>query len=96
MAHLLRYTEWQGATGTWHCNDVEDLANGSGYWWHPARMLGMTPADYLKMVIEDFKPDNIYHNDDCSFVGWSWNEQAKMRKFKNWINAAARRENFML
>lgn len=96
MAHLLRYSEWQSASGNWHCNDVEDLGHGSGYWWHPARMLGMTPAAYVKMVIEDFKPDEIRHSQDCSYVGWSWQSQAQMKKFKNWINAEARKRNFMV
>lgn len=96
MAHLLRYSEWQGADNYWHCNDVEDLRHGSGYWWHPARMLGLTPAAYLKKVIDEFQPDEVHHSDDCSYVGWKWKSQTQMRKFKNWINAEARKHQFYL
>ena len=93
--HLYKMSEWESETG-WHCNDVEDLGNGSGYWWLPARMLGITPAEYLKWVIDNYKPDRIVHSEDCSFVGWSWKVQAKERKFKNDINALARKHNFVI
>ena len=96
MAHLYKLSEWKDNCGYWHCNDIEDLANGSGYWWHPARMLGMTPAAYVGMVTENFKPDLVYHNEDCSFVVWSWKSQAQMRKFKRYINAEARKKNFIV
>lgn len=95
MSHLMKYTEWE-SNGYWHCNDVEDLANGSGYWWHPARMLGLTPAAYLKKVIDEFEPDEVSHSADCSYVGWKWKSQTKMRKFKNWLNAEARKHQFYL
>lgn len=94
--HILKLTEWQSASGYWHCGDVEDLGNGSGFWWLPARMMDLAPAAYLKLVIEKYQPDNINHSDDCSYVGWSWKSQAKMRKFKNDINALARKKNFMI
>lgn len=96
MAHLMRYTEWEGANGYWHCNDIEELGKGSGYWWFPARMLNMSPADYLKWVIDNFHPDKITHSEDCSFVGFGWKSQTQMRKYKNKINALARQHNFII
>jgi len=95
MAHLLRYSEWQGADNYWHCNDVEDLGHGSGYWWHPARMLGLTPAAYVEKIIKEFNPI-VYHNEDCSFVSFSWRKQSDMRRFKNWLNKEARDKNFQI
>ena len=97
--HTLKYSEWStmGHSGEkWHCNDVEDLGNGSGYWWLPARMLSMTPAAYLKWVIDNYKPDEIKYNKDCSLVYWSWNSQIAMRKFKNDINKIARDKKFII
>ena len=96
MAHLLKYDEWQDGCGQWHCNDTTDLGHGSSLWWLPAKMWNMTPAEYLKMVIEKFKPDHIYHSDDYSFVGWNWKNQTQMRVFKNWINAEARKHNYLI
>lgn len=96
MAHLMKYTEWEDNCGYWHCNDVEELGKGSGYWWHPARMMQITPAEYLKWVIDNFHPDKISYSDDCSYVGWRWRSQASMRLFKNRINALARKNNFRI
>ena len=96
MSHLYRQEEWQDLNGYWHSNDVSDLGHGSAYWWLPARMMKKSPAQYLQWVIDNFHPDNIAHSEDCSFVGWCWKNQNDMRKFKNQINALARKENFMI
>ena len=59
-------------------------------------MMKISPAQYIKWVIDNFHPDDITHSEDCSFVGWSWKNQTDMRRFKNQINALARKENFMI
>lgn len=95
MSHLYKLTEWEDSSG-WKCGDLEDLGNSSNLWYHPARMMNMTPAAYLKWVIVNYQPDNIYYSDDCSFVGWSWKDQSKERKFKNDMNALARKYNYYI
>ena len=95
MVHLMHFLEWQGASGVWYCGDTSDLGKGSGYWWLPARMLGITPAAYVEKIIKEFNPI-VYHNEDCSFVSFSWKSQSDMRRFKNWLNAEARSRNFMI
>lgn len=92
---LYKMTEWE-SNENWYCNNVSNLANNSGVWWLPARMMKISPAQYLKWVIDNFHPDTIYHSDDCSFIGWSWKKQSDMRIFKNKVNALARQENFMI
>ena len=82
--------EWQDEVGNWHCGDVSHLAKNSNAWYHGARILGIPPAAFIKKLIEDFKPDDFYHSSDYSFCCWSWKNQSQMRRYKNWINAAAR------
>lgn len=97
MAHLFKMTEWEsGAGGIWYCGDVEDLGNNSGAWWIPARMLGMSLTDYVEMLINTFKVDKISYNRETNVLIYSWKNQAAMRKYKNWINAAARKANFII
>lgn len=95
MSHILKYSEWESESG-WHCNDLEDLAHGSAKWWLPARMMNLTPAAYLEWVIKNYKPDTIKYSDDCSLVYWSWKSQVAMRKFKNDMNAMARKSGYMI
>jgi hypothetical protein len=94
--HLYKASEWQDETKYWHCNDVEELGKGSGVWWHPARMLNMAPSAYVQWVIENYHPDKVTHSDDCAFVGFAWKSQTQMRKFKNYLNAEARKRNFQV
>ena len=89
--------EWQSASGElWYCEHTDSHPKNVQKWVVPARILGITPAEFLQLLIEKFKPDRIMHNADCSFVGWGWKSQSQMRKYKNWINDAARKKNFQI
>jgi len=90
-------SEWQSGAGElWYCGDVEDLGNNSGAWWIPARMLGMKLDDYVEMLVNVFKVDFIKYNIKHNVLIFAWESQSNMRKYKNWINAAARKANFII
>ena len=88
-------TEWESESG-WHCNCTDALSKGSGVWYMPARILSISPADFISLLVEKFKPDHFYYNKETGFCNWSWDSQAKMRLYKNWINAEARKKNFQI
>jgi len=86
--------EWQSESGYWHCGCLEKLGQNSNAWYLPARILNLTPADYIKFMIKEYKPDRIYANKEKCLVFFSWSNQADMRLFKNFINKKAREANF--
>lgn len=100
MAHLLRYEEWE-INGNWYCNDTKELScknSIASLWYAPVRMLGITPSEYVQLLIEKFEVDSISFSDkhwDYGVLTFSWKSQSKMRKFKNFINAEARKRNFI-
>ena len=94
---LYKLSEWQSLSGDWHCNCIDDLKNNSSYWAIPARIMGISPAEFLKWLFsQDFKPDNFYFNKEKCLCFWSWKDQSQMRKYKNRINALARQKNFLV
>ena len=93
---LYKLTEWQDVCGKWHCGCVDDLANGSNMWYLPARILNISPAQYISWVIDNYAPDDIYASKEKCLVFISWTDQNKMRKFKNYINKKAREINFQI
>ena len=93
---LYQMKEWEDINGKWHCNCVDDLGGNAGLWYVPARILGISPAEYIKLVIETYKPDDVYFNKENCLCFWSWTNQVNMRKFKNMINATARKKNFQI
>ena len=95
-AKLLKYVEWQDACGNWLCNDTSDLCSPRSLWWVPARMLGISPADYVKLLIENFHPDRITYNQEANVLIYSWKNINDQRKFKNWLNAQARKHNYII
>jgi len=92
---LWKAEEWK-QNGKWYCNCVSNLGKDSGLWYHPARILGISPAAFLELLITKYKPDNFYYNKKSGFCSWSWSSQKQMRTFKNWINAEARKKNYQI
>ena len=92
---LLKYVEW-GETGAWYCNDTSDLCSVRALWWTPARMLNISPAEYVQLLIERFHPDKIKYSEEHDVLIYSWRKQADMRAFKNWLNAEARKRNYIV
>ena len=96
MAHLYKASEWE-SYGNWFCNDVEEIGTSiAGKWWVPARILGITLTDYVKMLIDDFKVDKISYDKEANVLVFYWKSQAAMRKFKNYINKVARDKRYYI
>ena len=92
---LLRYEEWE-CSGYWLCNDLSDLCSVRSKWWAPARMLNITPAEYAQLLIDKFHPDRIVYSEEHDCLVYSWRKQSDMRLFKNWLNAQARKYQFII
>lgn len=93
--HLFQLTEWQGSSGKWYCADKDNLTAQYPQWMVAVRMLGISPADYAKMLIEDYNA-TVTYCESKNFFSVSWTKQVDMRKFKNFINARARQLNYMI
>lgn len=96
MPTLLRYEPWDDGFGNYHVNDCTDLSSIRGLWWVPARMLGISPAEYVELLITRFKVDKIKYIQEADVLIYSWNSLQKARDFKNWLNKEARNRNFMI
>ncbi|AXF52278.1 MAG: hypothetical protein [Caudoviricetes sp.] len=90
MAHIYSVSEWKSATGDYHCGDVSDLGNNSNAWWIPCRILGISPEEYVKMLVEQFKVDYLRYEKDSNVLFFSWKTQSSMRKYKTFINKKAK------
>lgn len=88
MAKVYKAVEWESASGKWHCNDP-DLINRGDQWLIPAKILNMSIVDYLVMMKEKYNA-TINIREDGGFAYCTWDKQADMRTYKNWINAKAR------
>jgi len=87
--------EWESA-GLWHCNDTSNLVNGSSNWVHQARIWQLSPAAFIEFLIKEYKPDYISYRLDKNILLFSWKNQIDMRKYKNKLNAQARKVNYQI
>ena len=95
MSHLLKLTEWESPTG-WHCGDTSDLANGSGYWWHIPRMLGIELSDYIFLLKDNFHATNFFYNKEKDVLLWHWKNYADCHKFVLYVNKKSRERSFFI
>lgn len=96
MAHVYKVSEWQGGSGCWRCSDTSDLGHGSGRWWIPARVLGISPAAYVELLVKDYQVDHISFNNNMLVFSWDEKNYARMHKYVLWINKIARNKNFII
>ena len=100
MAHQLKMTEWQTATGRWHVADVSDLANDSAAWWVPARLLNITLEDYIKLLTCKYNAsiDGWYPNanNGKSLLPFSWKKYSDAHRYLLDMNRYARKNNWTI
>ena len=80
----LKY-EYEDGHG-WHAMNGHNLGAGSNEWWRLPAALKMDYADYVCVLIEQFKPDYIHWNEERNVLSFAWKKQMDMRKFRNWAN----------
>ena len=93
---LWQCSEWQGASGVWYCNCLQSLTTNASCWYAPARILGISPAEFIKLIIGKYGADHVKYFPDSCFFSFGWTDQLKMRIFKNEINRVARTKNFQI
>lgn len=94
MSHLMKYTEWESAAG-WHSGDVSDLAHNSNSWWYPARLLDMSPADYILFLKEKYSAHDFIYFEEKNLLLWSWTKE-DCHAFTLFINSISRKKNFII
>lgn len=94
MSHLLKFTEWE-MNGKWYTNDVNDLAHGSAYWWHPARMLNIPLTDYVLLLKNQFHAINFKFLNQ-KVLTWEWQSYADCHRFTLFINKEAIKRKYFI
>lgn len=94
MSHLLKFTEWE-MNGKWYTNDVNDLAHGSAYWWHPARMLNISLTDYVLLLKNQFHAINFKFLNQ-RVLTWEWQSYADCHRFTLFINKEAIKRKYFI
>lgn len=87
---------WEGQSGKWYCNDTRYIGRGSGEWHVPARILGISPAEFIQFLLDNFQPDYYYYDKDKNFFSYSWADQENCNKYKNYINRESRKKGFQV
>ena len=98
MAHILKYTEWQGSSGRWYSNDVQELGKNSGAWYYPPRMLDMPLTNFILLLKDEYKVSNFSYDKEKNFLLYSWSKEnySYCHKFTLFVNREAKKRKFMI
>lgn len=95
MSHILKLSEWEIA-GKWYCADTTDLGAGSGNTWFPARMLNITPADYLLLLKDKFHVKNLkIVGEKCNLI-FNFETMTDCHSFVLFINREAKERKYFI
>lgn len=95
MNHILKLDVWENCD-KWLCGDTSALAAGSNTWWYIPYLLGLTPVDYVQMLISDFHAIDLRYEVKYDVLIYYFRTYADVCKFKNFINKKAREKNFYI
>ena len=95
--HILRLEEFETA-GQWYVAATADIGKIGNKWYTIPFALKMSAYDYVKMLAEKYQPDSLSLREgpNGSVLIYSWKSQAKMRLWKNWVNAQLRKAQFLV
>ena len=90
--HILRLEEFE-CVGNWYVAATADIGKIGNKWYAIPFALKMSAYDYVKMLAEKYQPDSLSLREgpEGSVLIYSWKSQAKMRLWKNYINAQLRK-----
>ena len=93
--HILRLEEFETA-GQWYVAATADIGKIGNKWYTIPFALKMSAYDYVKLLAEKYQPDSLSLREgpNGSVLIYSWKSQAKMRLWKNWVNAQLRKVQF--
>ncbi len=97
MSALYKLSEWDTPADMTYVNDISKTGKVGAQWWVPARVLGISPSEFLLLLIEDYDATISKYVPETGQViyGWKKENKAKCRKFKNYVNKVAREKQFM-
>lgn len=64
-------------------------------WMVPCRILGLTPAEYAKLLIEEFNANVVYYPEQ-KFLSRYWISANDVNRWRLYINREARQKNYQV
>lgn len=89
---VFKLNEWAGAGGRYHCAQL------GTQWWAIARVLGISPAELINVLVKDYKARIDYYSEEKDLLLFSWAEKdySIFHKFTLWVNRVARNKGIQV
>lgn len=87
-----KVAEWQSGSGNWYVADTTTFTK----WWQIPRFLNISLDEYIKLLVNDYKVDDICYNKEKDVLLFSWENTTMSHKFMLFINRMARNGNWQV
>ena len=94
---LYKAKDWADFSDRHHVQ-CDDLVGTGRNWIEPARIIGVTPTEFILMLKNSFDADiRPYRRDGkITFIDYSWSRLQDARSFRNFINECAREKDYKI
>lgn len=96
MAHIMKLSEFQSATGAYYIADIEELGKGSNDWHLLYMCLDISAEELITQLKNKYKASNCSYSADKDVLVFSFDSLANARVFKNAFNKIARDRKFTI
>lgn len=90
MKEVYKINIWQAGSGKWYCADTSHMTK----WWVIPTIFGVSLEEYVKILIDKYKVDDIAYAASTDVLIFSWDTERYARMFKNDVNRIARNKHF--
>lgn len=89
-------SQWQGGSGRWYVDCVDDLGGKSGLWWVPCRILGISPCDFVLLLKDKFNASHFSYRNDVLIYSWDKDQYADAHRWLLYLNKIAREKQIII
>lgn len=81
-------------SNVWYSICFDHIGKRYQQWMVPCRILEISPAEYVKLLVEKFNAEVTYSEKYEPFLSRTWKNQLDAVKWRNYINNLARTKEF--
>lgn len=93
-AHVLQYKYWNNGGSLYYVGDVDLVGKPYPKWHYPARLLGLSPVEFIALLQTSFNAVIIGFNG--SLLQYAFKSETDADKFCKYINTKAKSVSFIV
>lgn len=93
---IYKASNWESGSGRWYVADTSNLKENSAHWRHQLKITGLDSISFLEMLKNKFHASGFKYCKENDTLIFSFDTKELSSKYKNWLNAEARKLQYKI